>query len=129
MQELVDPVVNDLNRPFWNGAERGELVLPHCGGTGRAFWPPSPVSPFDGGPVTWRAVSAEGVVTASVTYARLFQQALAANMPYAVAEVELASGARLLAHMRDPALARPGDRVRLHFAPLAGGGMPVLMVG
>lgn len=129
MAETIDPVVNDLNRPFWEGAARNELRLPHCAGTGRPFWPPSPTSPFDGGAVSWRGVPAEGLLTTTVTYARVFQQALAANMPYAVAQVELDGGVRLLAHVRDPQAVRPGDKVGLSFAPLVEGAMPVLVVG
>lgn len=128
MTETIDPVITDLNRPFWDGAARGELMLPHCAGSGRPFWPPSPISPFDGGAVEWRGVTAEGVVSAVVTYARVFQQVLAANMPYAVAQVELAGGVRLLVHVRDAMSVNVGERVTLGFAPLVEGATSVLTI-
>jgi uncharacterized OB-fold protein len=129
MAETLHPVVNDLNRPFWDGAARGKLVLPHCANTGRAFWPPGPISPFaDGGPVVWRTTSAGGRIDTIVIYRRVFQKALADIMPYGVAQVRLDAGPSLLAHVRDADGIVPGDRVALRFEPLIPGGPAVPIV-
>lgn len=126
MIESADPTINALNRPFWDGAAAGRLMLPHCAATNTAFWPPSPVSPFAGGStVEWREVAAIGTVLARVTYRRSFQRAFAELLPYGVAMVALDCGPRLQAHVRAPDEAGapgPGNRVAVHFETLLTGG-------
>jgi uncharacterized OB-fold protein len=132
MAEPVAPVLNDLSRPFWDAAAEGRLVLPFCMATGRAFWPPSPSSPFAlGGAVAWRDVAAEGVLLSRVTYRRAFQKAFGDRLPYAVALIEVTPGVRLQAHLADPDGPRAplsGAHVRLGFAALAEGGPPIPIV-
>ena len=132
MADAIAPIVNDLSRPFWDGAAEGRLRLPFCLETQHFFWPPSPSSPFaDGGGVGWRERPAEGVLLSRVTYRRAFQQAFATRLPYGIALVEVAPGVRLQAHLPDPDGAdapRPGDRVRLAFASLVEGGKAVPIV-
>lgn len=133
MSETVSPILNALNTPFWAAAAEGRLILPACVATGRAFWPPSPVSPFvTGGAVAWREARAEGVLRGVVVYRRVFQKAFERLTPYGAALVELDAGPRLMAHLArpdDPAAPRPGARVRLGFAPLFEGGpaVPILL--
>jgi uncharacterized OB-fold protein len=122
MSEGADPIINDLNRPFWDGAAKGCLMLPYCVATGAAFWPPSSLSPFAAGrEVEWREVAAAGTVVACVTYRRPFQKKFAPLLPYGIAMVELDSGPRLQAHVEQPDEAgspRTGDRVTLAFKAL-----------
>lgn len=133
MAESLLPIRNNLSEPFWEGAARGVLMLPHCVGTDRPFWPPSPSSPFvTAGAVDWREAKAEGLMVTQIAYRRVFQQALASNLPYGIALVELAGGVRLQAHVADPdraAAPKVGDTVALDFRALAAGAPPVLHVG
>lgn len=41
----VRPRVDDTNRHFWTGGERGELVFLRCGDCGHYIHPPGPVCP------------------------------------------------------------------------------------
>ncbi len=127
MSEPVTPIVNALNAPFWAAAQRGELVLPHCVDTGRAFWPPSPISPFAGGDVDWRAADPRGVVRALAVYRRPFQKAFEPLMPYGVALVELRGGPRLMAHVSDPDgdAPRVGDAVVIAFQAVLADAPPI----
>ncbi len=129
MQEPIAPIVNALNAPFWTAAAEGRLLLPNCVSSGRAFWPPSPLSPFvDRAGVEWRPVSGKGTLIALAVYRRSFQKAFAPLTPYAVGLVELDSGPRLQAHLADPDAAdaaRPGERVALRFRKLFETGPPV----
>ena len=122
MGEPIAPIINELNAPFWAAAEQGRLVLPQCLTTGRAFWPPSPISPFvSSGATTWRAARGEGVLRALAIYRRVFQKAFEPLAPYGVGLVELDEGPRLQAFVAagDGVDApKPGDRVRLSFARL-----------
>lgn len=128
MSESALPLRNALNRPFWDGAEAGRLVLPRCRATGRAFWPPSPLSPFTGGGVDWHACDPAGVIDSLVVYRRAFQQAFAHLLPYGIALVALDCGPRLMAHVArpdDPATPAAGDRVAIGFETLLPGGPPL----
>ena len=126
MSDSILPIVNTLNAPFWHAAAEDRLVLPHCKVTGRAFWPPSPLSPFvTGGSVEWRAVAPTGTVVAAAIYRRGFHPAFKALMPYAIGLVELDCGPRLQAHIADPDATdapRSGDRVRIRFGVIVEGG-------
>jgi uncharacterized OB-fold protein len=121
--------VNTLNRPHHDAAARNELLLPFCVATGRAFWPPSPVSPFvTGGAVEWRAVKPQGTLRARVIYRRGFLKDFDPLMPYGIGLVELTDGPRLQAHITSPDAddaPRAGDTVRLSFEKLLDGA-PIL---
>jgi len=122
------PIMNELNAPFWEAARSGDLKLPHCGVTGRAFWPPSPISPYDENAVVeWRIVAPRGVVRALCVYRRVFLKAFEPLAPFAIALVEIDGGARLQAHVSDPHALRAGDGVRLGFRVLVDGGSPALV--
>jgi uncharacterized OB-fold protein len=132
MSESAQPIVNDLNRPFWDGAEAGRLMLPHCVATGQAFWPPSPISPYPAGrAVEWREVAGQGTVLASVVCRRGFQKAFADLLPYGIAMIALDCGPRLQAHVEAPDAPdapKAGSRVMLCFKALLEGGPPLLVI-
>ena len=123
---------NTLNEPFWQAAAEDRLVLPFCESTGRAFWPPSPISPFaTGGKVAWRNVEPVGTLRALAVYRRVFDRDFASLMPYAVALIDLDAGSRLQAHLAHPDAPdapRRGERVRLRFTPILEGGPAVPVV-
>jgi uncharacterized OB-fold protein len=92
------PRVTGDNRPFWEACRRGRMVMPHCVETGRAFWPPSPISPYRfGGLVEWRPVSGRGEVSAFVVVHQKWFPSFAGDIPYNAAQVELEEGPRLTA--------------------------------
>jgi uncharacterized OB-fold protein len=129
MNEALFPIINALNAPFWAAAAQDSLALPVCIVTGRAFWPPSPYSPFaQGGPVEWRPAEPVGTIRALAVYRRPFQQAFTPLLPYGVGLLELDAGPRLMAHAPasdDPATLKAGDRARLRFVRLLGDGPTV----
>lgn len=131
MDESTRPLINALNRAFWDGAAAGELRLPHCVDSARPFWPPSPTSPFTSGGVDWRRVARTGLVRSIVVYRRPFQQAFAHLLPYGIALIELDGAVRLLAHVSHPDAPdapRVGDVVCLGLEPLIAQSPPVLAV-
>ena len=129
MVEPIAPIINELNAPFWTAAEEGRLVLPLCLTTGRAFWPPSPISPFvSSGATGWSPARGEGVLRALAIYRRVFQKAFEPLTPYGVGLVELDEGPRLHAFVPTQGGAdepKPGDRVRLSFTRLLPNGPKV----
>lgn len=121
------PIINELNAAFWEAARAGNLKLPHCGITNRAFWPPSPVSPYaEHAAVEWRSIAPRGTVRAFCVYRRVFLKAFEPLAPFSIALVELEGGARLQAHVSDPLALQAGDQVKLGFRVLVDGGPPAL---
>jgi uncharacterized OB-fold protein len=129
MSEPIAPLVNDLNRPFWEAAEAGRLVLPWCPATTQFFWPPSPFSPFGAVAPEWRDAPAGGVLKAMAVYRRAFQKAFEPLMPYGVGLLELDAGPRLQVHISDADAATVGRRASLGFASLLPGGPKVPILG
>jgi uncharacterized OB-fold protein len=128
MSEHIAPLINTLNAPFWEGARAGRLMLPHCEATNRAFWPPSPVSPYRAGAaIVWREVRPQGAVTALAIYRRVFLKAFEPLTPYGIAMVEVEEGVRLQAHVSNPASLSAGDQAALSFRVLIAGNEPVLV--
>jgi uncharacterized OB-fold protein len=88
------PALNADNRAFWQGGERGELLVHRCAACSRYFHPPAPLCPlcasFDVAP---EAVSGKGkVLSYTINY-----QAWAPDLevPYVVAIIELVEQAGL----------------------------------
>lgn len=132
MTSPISPIINALNQPFWTAAEEGVLVLPFCTQTDRAFWPPSPVSPYQqGSAVEWRRVEMRGVLKAKAVYQRSFLKSFEPFLPYGVALVEIASAVRLQTFVADPLgpnAPQAGDAVALAFERLLPDHVPVLSV-
>lgn len=124
------PVNNALWRPFWDAAAQDRLTMPHCQSTGRAFWPPSAVSPFvTGGAVDWREVAPTGTLVAQIVYRRGFLAAFKPLLPYGCGLVELDCGPRVQVHIARPDAPDapvPGQSVTVIFRTLIDGDPPVL---
>ncbi|ANG64409.1 DNA-binding protein [Marinobacterium aestuarii] len=83
------PALNDDNRAFWQGGERGELLIHYCSGCARFFHPPGPICPDCASlEVDARAVSGKGTV---LSYTLNYQPWIPElEVPYVVAIIELA---------------------------------------
>ncbi len=103
-----------LTRPFWAGAERGELLLQRCAACGGWQFYPRPFCIACGSDdVRWEAAAGAGTVY-SVTTVRI-DVLPELEPPYDVALVELDEGPRFLG--RVPGGMRIGDRVRVTWQP------------
>jgi uncharacterized protein len=113
----IIPEPGELTRPYWAQAREGRLVLQHCPGCDRVWHPPLPRCPHCHGTGTgWRPASGEGTVYSYTVVQHATHAALAGQVPYVVAIVELAEGPRVVTGIRG---ARPGE---VHV------GMPVRVV-
>lgn len=94
------PVLYPEERPYWDAAREGRLVLPKCGRCGRFWYPVGPVCPRClGDRYDWAEVSGEGTVSSFVIYHKAWAPWLADRVPYAVVQVELAEGPRLTTNL------------------------------
>ena len=94
------PRITPDNRPFWEAARRHELRLQRCDACGRFRYPPGPMCPdclserFE-----WRRVSGRGMISSWVVFHKVYFPAFAGDAPYAVVQVELEEGPRLVSNL------------------------------
>src|SRR5437667_2502624 len=110
------PVVNDDNAFFWEGVERGELLIQRCSSCGRLRHPPRPMCPHCQS-LEWDTVVASGRGTVYSFVVPHHPQVPAFEYPYVVALVELEEGTRLVSNVIDvdPADVTVGMPVEVSF--------------
>jgi uncharacterized OB-fold protein len=94
------PVLDDLNRPFWEATRQGVLSLQACEACGHIRYPISQVCPrclserFE-----WKPVSGRGKVLSSIVFHQVYNPAFASEVPYNVSLIQLAEGARMFSNV------------------------------
>jgi uncharacterized OB-fold protein len=109
--------------PFWQGAERKELLLQFCKDTGKFQHYPRPVSIYTGSRnLEWRKVSGKGTIYACTTI-RIPGPGVEGRLPLSLATIELDEGVRVLANVvqTEPGDIAIGRRVELAWDELDGG--------
>lgn len=100
MSGLVLPVVDDVNRPFWDGCRDGVLRLQRCGDCDRLRYPISTVCPYcTSCAIEWEAVSGSGTVYSFAVFRHAYNDAWRERVPYVVALVELAEGPTMISNV------------------------------
>jgi len=85
--------------PFWEAAQRRELVVQYCKDSGQFQHYPRPVSIYTGKRnLEWRKVSGKGKIYAHTTI-RIPGPGLDGRLPLPVATVELDEGVRMIANI------------------------------
>lgn len=96
------PRISPDNQPFWDGCQRGELLLPFCDACGKPHLPPGPVCPFClSDRIAWRRASGRGRISTWVVVHKAWFEAFRDEIPYNVVQVELDEGPRLTANVVD----------------------------
>jgi hypothetical protein len=114
---LIEPPVTEASRPFWDATRERRFVLPWSTARDVPLWFPREVDPaHPDAAVEWREASGEGTVHAVSVHHRPGPGRDPADGPYAVALVDLAEGARMMANV----VGCPPDDVAV--------GMPVRLV-
>jgi hypothetical protein len=120
------PLPDEVTAPFWEGCRRGELRMQRCAECARFRFPPRPMCPrclsFA---AEWVPISGEGSIYSFVICHPPVLPAFQAQVPFAVALVELAEdpALRLLGGVLDipPDRLRIGQKVRVEFEEIADG--------
>jgi uncharacterized protein len=112
------PPDDPANRPFWDGAKRGVLMLQRCLDCGRHRFPAARYcTQCRGERSEWVATPGAGVVESYCTFHRAYWPAFARDVPYDVVQVRLDEGVRLFSNLVG-GKARSGMRVRAKFDPV-----------
>ena len=94
------PIISAVNQPYWEAARRHELRLQRCQRCARFWYPFGPVCPFCWSrEYEWALLSGHGTVTSWVVFHQIYFQAFVDEAPYAVVQVELDEGPRLLSNL------------------------------
>lgn len=105
------------NRPFWEAAEQGRLLLPHCASCGQFHWHPRPRCPYcRSDAVRWEQAGGEGVLHTYTVIRR-------PGACYVLAYVQVTEGPLLMTNIvdADPEHLHIGMVVRCGFRTTAEG--------
>lgn len=108
--------------PFWEGAARGQLMLPRCQDCNRVHWYPRHLCPFcHSANLEWIEASGEGTVHTFAVQHMVFGP-WAKDAPYVTAYIDLKEGDRMLTVLRGvdpnkPEDIRVGAPVKVEFEP------------
>lgn len=112
------PHPTPVSAPYWEAAAAGRLVLQRCRDCGRwQHYPRVLCAACWGADLAWAEPAGTGVVWTFTVAHRPGHPAWQAEVPYAIAIVELDEGPRLLANVIDcpPEAVRVGMAVRVAF--------------
>lgn len=117
------PVLDNLSRPFWEGANRGELLLQRCRDCGTyTFYPRYACNQCMSTSLEWTRASGRGALY-SFTITRVAPPGFRPDAPYILGSVELEEGVRVLSRVvgADPGAVRIGQPVVVTFQEAAEG--------
>jgi uncharacterized OB-fold protein len=110
------PAMDPDTQPFWDGAQRGELLIQRCTQCDRRQFYPRLRCVRCGGAVEWIRASGDARVYTYTVVHRAAHEAFASLVPYVVALVDLAEGPRMMTRLRvSPEDVRIGQDVRVAF--------------
>ena len=112
------PQPDPVTTPYWESLKNHEMKIQRCNDTGKYFFYPRGLSPFTlSDNISWEPVSGQGTLHAFTIVYAMRAPGFAEEVPYVVAIVELAEGAKLMTNLievePDPAQIRIGMPVQL----------------
>jgi len=94
------PVVNELNRPHWDGAKNHEFLIQRCRDCGHRWFPPMPnCSNCLSTLIEWVRSPGTGSIFSYIVYHQGWLPGFKDEVPYAVAIVELDEGVRFVSNL------------------------------
>lgn len=94
------PVLDDLNRPLFDGMKEGKVMVQKCDDCNTWLAPSAFICEACGSEnVPWVEVSGKGELYTYVVYHRAYAPEFESMVPYNVALIELEEGPRLLANI------------------------------
>jgi uncharacterized OB-fold protein len=114
---FISPEANVENKPFWDGAAEGRLLIKHCKGCGQSHFYPRALCPHCFSADThWEESKGDGTIYSFSVMRRVPQ-------PYAIAYVTLDDGVTVMTNIleADFDTLAIGQRVKVVFRPSTGG--------
>lgn len=90
------PVPSKESQPYWDDLRERKLKMPRCDECRKYWFPPSLLCPHcNSAKWAWTETKGRGRIFSYVVYHRVYHQAFAGDVPYAVAVIELDEGPRM----------------------------------
>lgn len=97
------PQIDPDSAGYWRGLAEHEVRLPRCSQCGKVRFPPLDACPYCGEPGGEETVmSGMGTVYSFIVLHRTFHPAFEADLPFAIAVVDLEEGPRVAARIEAP---------------------------
>lgn len=129
------PLVTEDSRPYWDGLQRGRLVLQRCAACGKTRHYPRPMcDQCHSMNSEWFTARGTGTVHSWTIAWQAFHPGFKSEIPYTLVIVDLPEGVRVLARLQEPSSdgtpvpLRLGQAVHIGFKPAASGfSLPVVL--
>ena len=96
------PEPDQDSTPYWDACREGRLLFQRCRQCGRAVFYPRARCPSCGADeMDWEEASGRGTVYSYSVLSRSAEPALGLSVPYVVALIDLAEGARIMSNIVD----------------------------
>lgn len=94
------PIPDEASRPFFEGAREHKLMIQRCSACGSALWPvKSRCRVCLSTDITWEEASGKGTLYTFALMHQVYHLGFASEVPYNVAEVDLAEGIRVTSNI------------------------------
>jgi len=124
LRGMPAPVPDLDTQPFWDGCQEERFLVPECTACGTRRWPPGPMCPACQGTDTrWLGSTGRGTVYSWLVVHHPVNPALADQVPYVVAMIDLEEGVRVVGNVEgcEPDSVRAGMPVEVVFERHEGG--------
>ena len=101
MADRPVPLADNVSRPYWEAAGRGELLYQECPACGHRQLYPRALCTDCGATPEWRTASGRGTVHTYTVIRQNWAEPFREMLPYVVAMVELDEGPRLMSNVTD----------------------------
>jgi hypothetical protein len=97
------PEISERMKPFWAAAAERRLVLPRCPRCGTLHFPAVDICSrcLTDAPAEWIEASGRGVVFSFVVMHQVYHPAFTDQVPYAVVDIQLEEGPRMISRLVD----------------------------
>jgi uncharacterized OB-fold protein len=123
-ESRIVPERTELTEHYWARAARGVIALQRCGDCAQVWHPPSPSCPTNPSHrIEWFDASGRGQLYSYTQVEHAAHPAVADQLPYVIALIDLEEGPRFVCGLIDADVAnlKPGAEITLNSAPTVGG--------
>jgi uncharacterized OB-fold protein len=100
MSELIEPVLTEHNRGFWEGTQAGELRVQKCDACGFLRYPNAPWCPQCLNDTwEWQRLSGRGTILSWMVFHQGYHPGWRGRLPYNVVVVQLEEGPRMFSNV------------------------------
>jgi uncharacterized OB-fold protein len=94
------PRMDGIGAPYWQAAQRHELVAQRCGQCATFMFPPTTICEHClSGDLVWTPLSGKGTVWSFIVMYQQYYSSFAADIPYNIAVVRSAEGPKFITNL------------------------------